>query len=262
MSANPEAAPEIAGQVAKAVAEAFPQGTAEIGAQVASVATEINPQAAAQIAREVAKATSQASASQESSDQNTAAGSPLKNGAPVGDVETENFSKSKSSTASEAAAAVSAAGAASVPSGTISMEAAPAPAATSAMDKRMNNLLGDIVKTVKEMNIGETTTTITFNDATLRDVTVEISLNNGRLEVAFTTSDPDSQALLQHNMAALQSALQATSGKSSVSVTVAGDSEMESSSDSTEGIGEEGESKTEKSESDKKVSGQGGASAS
>ena len=126
----------------------------------------------------------------------------------------------------------------------------------------MNNLLGDIVKTVKEMNIGETTTTISFNDATLRDVTVEISLNNGRLEVAFTTSDPDSQTLLQNNMAALQSALQATSGKSSVSVTVAGDSEMESSSDSTEGIGEGGESKTEKSESDKKVSGQGGASAS
>jgi flagellar hook-length control protein FliK len=114
------------------------------------------------------------------------------------------------------------------------------------------------------MNIGETTTTISFNDATLRDVTVEINLNNGRLEVTFTTSDPDSQALLQNNMAALQSALQAGSSTSSVSVSVTGDSETEDSSDSMGGVGEEGASKSEKSgsESDKKVSRQGGSSAS
>ena len=264
VSANPEAAPQIAGEVVQAAGESVPDAKTEIAGQVAKVVGDLNPQAAGQIAREVAKATAQTSAFNESSEQNTPQAGPLKNEVPSGEGEPTGVLKSKSLSASEAAAAASATAPASIPAGTVSMEAAPAPAASSALDKRMSNLLADIVKTVKEMSIGETSTTISFNDATLRDVTVEISLNNGRLEVAFTTSDPDSQALLQNNMAALQGALQAASGSSSVSINVTGGLEFEASSESTDGIGAEQESKTEKfgSDSNKKVSGHGGASAS
>ena len=263
-SANPEAAPQIAREVVQAAGESVPDAKTEIAGQVAKVVGDLNPQAAWQIAREVAKATAQTSALNESSEQNTPQAGPLKNEVPSGEGEPTGVLKSKSLSASEAAAAASATAPASIPAGTVSMEASPAPAASSALDKRMNNLLADIVKTVKEMSIGETSTTISFNDATLRDVTVEISLNNGRLEVAFTTSDPDSQALLQNNMAALQGALQAASGSSSVSINVTGGLEFEASSESNDGIGAEQELKTEKfgSDSNKKVSGHGGASAS
>ena len=263
-SANPEAAPQIAGEVVQAAGESVPDAKTEIAGQVAKVVGDLNPQAAGQIAREVAKATAQTSALNEPSEQNTPQAGPLKNEVPSGEGEPTGVLKSKSLSASEAAAAASATAPASIPAGTVSMEASPAPAASSALDKRMSNLLADIVKTVKEMSIGETSTTISFNDATLRDVTVEISLNNGRLAVAFTTSDPDSQALLQNNMAALQGALQAASGSSSVSINVTGGLEFEASSESNDGIGAEQELKTEKfgSDSNKKVSGHGGASAS
>lgn len=128
------------------------------------------------------------------------------------------------------------------------------------------NLLKLIAETVSNIQIDETQTTITLQKTPELpgDVTLVVRMENGRLEVNIKASDPQSAQLLQDNRAALQSALQAGSGTSSVSVTVAGDSEMESSSDSTDGVGEGGDSKTEKSgsSSDKKVSGQGGASTS
>jgi hypothetical protein len=249
--------------VAKVVVENLPTEVApKVLGEITDAAVEANPQAARQIPGEVAKATAQTSASHESLDQKTPQAGPLKNGAPSSEGEPEGEVKSKSSSAAESAAAASATASASVSAGTVSMEAAPAPAASSDLDKRLTSLLDGIIKTVKEINIGETTTTITFNDATLRDVTVEISSNNGRLEVAFTTSDPDSQALLQSNIAALQNALQAGSGSSAVSVTVAGDSETDASAEFAGTVGEGGSSKSEASGSDKKVSAKGGASSS
>ena len=143
---------------------------------------------------------------------------------------------------------------------TVNMESTTQSAAPSGLDKRLNNILADIVKTVKELNIGDTFTTISFNDSTLRDVTVEISLNNGRLEVAFSTSNPDSQNLLQSNISALQNALQAGSGVSSVNVSVAG--EPEEFPEFPEGGGEGTLSKSTDTKSDKKVSGRGSASSS
>jgi len=262
VQANPEAALQIVASVVNAAVQATPEAALQVANEVTKAAIEAGPQGAAQIAMAVAAVTVQSSADETPQSVGGVVQSESSN--TPGDEPSLSTPVKASQAAAAAVASAMGSGTPPISTGNVSLESAPAPATTSGLDSRLNNLLADIVKTVKEMNIGETSTTISFNDATLRDVTVEISLNNGRLEVAFTTSDSASQALLQNNMAALQSALQAGSGISSVSVTVAGDSEMEVAPDSKEGVGEGGESKSEKtgSSSDKKVSGQGGASES
>jgi hypothetical protein len=84
------------------------------------------------------------------------------------------------------------------------------------------NILKLIAETVSKIEIGETQTTITLQKTPdlPGDVTLEIRLVNGKLEVQITATDPESAALLQNNIAALQGALASASGAAAVSVSV------------------------------------------
>ena len=259
VAANPEAAPQIAGEVTNAAATANPQAAPKIGEEVTKSATQAAPEATQQVKSEVTKAMAQTSGKSDSSKEPVVTGGPKKVEGQTGNDEPASVTNSKVQIAAEAASSAANVGG-NVSPATVNMESTTQSAAPSGLDKRLNNILADIVKTVKELNIGDTFTTISFNDSTLRDVTVEISLNNGRLEVAFSTSNPDSQNLLQSNISALQNALQAGSGVSSVNVSVAG--EPEEFPEFPEGGGEGTLSKSTDTKSDKKVSGRGSASSS
>jgi hypothetical protein len=84
------------------------------------------------------------------------------------------------------------------------------------------NILKLIAETVSKIEIGETQTTITLQKTPdlPGDVTLEIRLVNGKLEVQITATDPESAALLKNNIAALQGALASASGAAAVSVSV------------------------------------------
>ncbi|MFM8984208.1 MAG: flagellar hook-length control protein FliK, partial [Spartobacteria bacterium] len=85
-----------------------------------------------------------------------------------------------------------------------------------------DNILKLIAETVSKIQIGETQTTITLKKTPELpgDTTLEVRMENGRLEVVINATDPQTAQLLQNNLAALQSALAAGSGASQVSVSV------------------------------------------
>ena len=101
------------------------------------------------------------------------------------------------------------------------------------------NLLKLIAETVSKIQISETQTTITLQKTPdlPGDVTLEVRMENGRLEVNIKASDPQSAQLLQNNMTALQSALSAGAGASQVSVTVQGPSSSSDSQAGGDGVG-------------------------
>jgi hypothetical protein len=79
-----------------------------------------------------------------------------------------------------------------------------------ASPKVIVNLLQLIADTVSNMKIDETQTTIVLQKTAELpgEVTLEVRMRNGALEVNFNTSDPESLATLQNNISALQSQLQ------------------------------------------------------
>jgi hypothetical protein len=79
-----------------------------------------------------------------------------------------------------------------------------------ASPKVIVNLLQLIAATVSKMKIDETQTTIVLQKTAELpgEVTLEVRMRNGALEVNFNTSDPESLATLQNNISALQSQLQ------------------------------------------------------
>ena len=79
-----------------------------------------------------------------------------------------------------------------------------------ASPKVIVNLLQLIASTVSNMKIDETQTTIVLQKTAELpgEVTLEVRMRNGALEVNFNTSDPESLATLQNNISALQSQLQ------------------------------------------------------
>ena len=79
-----------------------------------------------------------------------------------------------------------------------------------ASPKVITNLLQLIASTVSNMKIDETQTTIVLQKTAELpgEVTLEVRMRNGALEVNFNTSDPESLATLQNNISALQSQLQ------------------------------------------------------
>jgi hypothetical protein len=126
-----------------------------------------------------------------------------------------------------------------------------------------DNLLKLIAETVSKIQIGETQTTITLQKTPdlPGDVTLEVRMENGRLEVNITATDPQSAQLLQNNLAALQSALAAGAGASQVSVTVESPATPSDSDTGSERVGEDsGKTKASDSEGRKKVEGSRGNS--
>jgi hypothetical protein len=79
-----------------------------------------------------------------------------------------------------------------------------------------DNIIKLIAETVSKIEIGETQTTITLQKTPdlPGDVTLEVRLINGKLDVQITATDPDSAMLLQNNIAVLQGALLSASGAS------------------------------------------------
>ena len=106
-----------------------------------------------------------------------------------------------------------------------------------------DNILKLIAETVSKIQIGETQTTITLQKTPELpgDTTLEVRMENGRLEVVINATDPQTAQLLQNNLAALQSALAAGSGASQVSVTIEGPDASIESDVSSDGVGENSE---------------------
>jgi hypothetical protein len=79
-----------------------------------------------------------------------------------------------------------------------------------ASPKVIVNLLQLIASTVSNMKIDETQTTIVLQKTAELpgEVTIEVRMSKGALEVAFKTSDPTSIATLENNILALQTQLQ------------------------------------------------------
>lgn len=112
------------------------------------------------------------------------------------------------------------------------------------------NILKLIAETVSKIQIGETQTTITLQKTPdlPGDTTLEVRMENGRLEVVINATDPQTAQLLQNNMAALQSALAAGSGASQVSVTIEGPDTASESDADFDGVGEKSETSASKGE--------------
>jgi hypothetical protein len=111
-----------------------------------------------------------------------------------------------------------------------------------------DNILKLISETVSRIQIGDTQTTITLQKTPdlPGDTTLEVRMENGRLEVVINATDPQTAQLLQNNMAALQSALAAGAGANQVSVTIEGPDTATESEDESEGVGERSETPGEK----------------
>jgi FlaG/FlaF family flagellin (archaellin) len=103
-----------------------------------------------------------------------------------------------------------------------------------------DNVLKLIAETVSKIQIGETQTTITLQKTPdlPGNTTLEVRMENGRLEVVINATDPQAAQLLQNNLAALQSALSAGSGASQVSVSVEGPGTSGDSNTESNGVGE------------------------
>jgi hypothetical protein len=124
------------------------------------------------------------------------------------------------------------------------------------------NILKLISETVSRIEIGETQTTITLQKTPdlPGDTTLEVRMENGRLEVVINATDPQTAQLLQSNIAALQSALAAGGGATQVSVSIEGVESPAESEDTSDEVGETHE--TSQPGGDKKVEskqGSGGA---
>ncbi len=106
-----------------------------------------------------------------------------------------------------------------------------------------DNILKLISETVSRIQIGDTQTTITLQKTPdlPGDTTLEVRMENGRLEVVINATDPQTAQLLQNNMAALQGALAAGAGASQVSVTIEGPDTATESDGGSDGVGERSE---------------------
>jgi hypothetical protein len=116
-----------------------------------------------------------------------------------------------------------------------------------------DNILKLISETVSRIQIGDTQTTITLQKTPdlPGDTTLEVRMENGRIEVVINATDPQTVQLLQNNMAALQSALAAGAGASQVSVSIEGPDTATESEGESEGVGEGSE--TSETPGEKKV---------
>jgi len=117
-----------------------------------------------------------------------------------------------------------------------------------------DNVLKLIAETVSKIQIGETQTTITLQKTPdlPGNTTLEVRMENGRLEVVINATDPQAAQLLQNNLAALQSALSAGSGASQVSVSVEGPGTSGDSNTESNGVGERSDKPQTSSSGDKK----------
>jgi FlaG/FlaF family flagellin (archaellin) len=117
-----------------------------------------------------------------------------------------------------------------------------------------DNVLKLIAETVSKIQIGETQTTITLQKTPdlPGNTTLEVRMENGRLEVVINATDPQAAQLLQNNIAALQSALSAGSGASQVSVSVEGPGTSVDSNTESNGVGERSDKPQTSSSGDKK----------
>jgi len=111
----------------------------------------------------------------------------------------------------------------------------PTPAAQQAPKELSLNLLQLIASTVSKMDIGETQTTMTLQKTPELpgEVTIQVSIRNGNLEVSFLASDARALAMLQNNVAALQARLQQTLGATSVLILFPDGSSSDAAMDST-----------------------------
>ena len=239
-SATPEAAPAIAKAIVDLLAKASPEDLASVIANMASkISTFPQP-----LRTELENTLKGIEAGAESSGKPASVPVPDDGGA----VET----KQKSNKAGESAASDYAA---NFQGAQVQSDFNPSKVEAPKEQKAIpENLLKLIAETVSKIQIGETQTTITLQKTPELpgDVTLELRMENGRLEVNIKASDPQSAQLLQNNMAALQSALSAGAGASQVSVSVEGPSSSSDSQAGGDGVGGDSDKTKSSISSDKK----------
>ena len=239
-SATPEAAPAIAKAIVDLLAKASPEDLASVIANMASkISTFPQP-----LRTELENTLKGIEAGAESSGKPASVPVPDDGGA----VET----KQKSNKAGESAASDYAA---NFQGAQVQSDFNPTKVEAPKEQKAIpENLLKLIAETVSKIQIGETQTTITLQKTPELpgDVTLELRMENGRLEVNIKASDPQSAQLLQNNMAALQSALSAGAGASQVSVSVEGPSSSSDSQAGGDGVGGDSDKTKSSISSDKK----------